>query len=113
MGTPGGGDCPRPATNGGEVMRWWQELKFIISRLARRQAEQDLADEIRFHLELEAEKNVADGKSPAEARAAARRAFGSVAIAREDSRAVWGFGTLEAIGQDTRYSLRVLLKNPG
>ncbi len=94
-------------------MRWWQELKFMVRRLARRRAEQDLADEIRFHLELETERNVEDGKSPAEAQAAARRVFGSVAIAKEDSRAVWGFGTLEAIWQDTRYSLRVLLKNPG
>jgi putative ABC transport system permease protein len=93
-------------------MQWWQELKFMIRRLNRRQAERDLADEIRFHLELEAEQKVEEGISPGEARLAARRAFGSIAIAKEDSHAVWGFATLEAIWQDLRYGLRVLMKSP-
>jgi putative ABC transport system permease protein len=48
--------------------------------------------------------------SPEEARLAARRSFGSVAIAKEDSRAVWGLGALETLWQDLRYGLRMLLK---
>ncbi|MBO0801087.1 MAG: ABC transporter permease, partial [Blastocatellia bacterium] len=44
---------------------------------------------------------------------AARRAFGSVAIVKEDSRAVWGLRTLEIFWQDLRYGLRMMLKRPG
>ena len=95
-------------------MRLRQELGFIIRRLVhRRRAERELDEEIRAHLEMEAERNIADGMSPEEARLAARRSFGSVAIAKEDSRAMWGLGSLEILWQDLRYGLRMLLKNPG
>src|SRR5215470_14855634 len=95
-------------------MQWRQELSFIIRRLIhRRSAERELDDEIRAHLEMETEQNVADGMSPEDARLAARRSFGSVALAKEDSRTVWGLGSVEILCQDLRYGLRMLLKNPG
>jgi macrolide transport system ATP-binding/permease protein len=95
-------------------MRWRQELSFIIRRLIhRRHAERELDEEIRAHLEMEIEQNIADGMSPEEARLAARRSFGSVALSKEDSRAMWGFASLEILWQDLRYGLRMLLKNPG
>jgi predicted permease len=72
-----------------------------------------LEEEIRAHLEMEIEQNIADGMSREEARLAARRAFGSVALATEDSRTMWGFGSLEIFWQDLRYGLRMMLKNPG
>src|SRR5215475_6754186 len=92
-------------------MRWRQELTFIIRRLVhRRRAERELDEEIRVHLEMETARNVADGMSPEEARLAARRSFGSVALAKEDSRAMWGLGSLEILWQDLRYGARMLLK---
>jgi putative ABC transport system permease protein len=95
-------------------MRWKQELIFIIRRLIhRRNAENELDEEIRAHLEMEIERNVADGMSPEEARLAARRSFGSVALSKEDSRAMWGFGSLEVLWQDLRYGARMLLKRKG
>src|SRR5262252_13969 len=95
-------------------MRWKQELGFIVRRLIhRRRAERELDDEIRTHLEMEAEQNIADGMAPEEARLAARRSFGSLALSKEDSRAMWGLGSLEILWQDLRYGLRMLLKNPG
>ncbi|MGH9751958.1 MAG: ADOP family duplicated permease [Blastocatellia bacterium] len=95
-------------------MRLWQELSFIIRRLVhRRRAEQELDEEMRAHLEMEIEQNIADGMSPEEARLAARRSFGSVALAKEDSRAMWGLRSMEIFWQDLRYGLRMLLKNPG
>ena len=95
-------------------MRLWQEITFIVRRLIhRRNAEQELDEEIRAHLEMEIEQNIADGMSPEEARLAARRSFGSLAIAKEDSRAVWGLRSLEIFWQDLRYGLRMMLKNPG
>src|SRR5215510_8036658 len=95
-------------------MRWKEELSFIIRRLIhRRRAEQELDDEIRAHMEMEIEKNIADGMSPEDARRAARRTFGSVALSKEDSRAMWGLRSLETLWQDLRYGVRMLLKNPG
>src|SRR5215813_4943568 len=116
MGASERGYCPYHEARGrGELsMRWRQELTFIIRRLIhRRRAEQELDEEIRAHLEMEIEQNIADGMSPEEARVAARRSFGSVALAKEDSYATWGVESLEILWQDLRYGLRMLVKNPG
>src|SRR5262245_7454334 len=95
-------------------MRWKQELYFIIRRLMhRRSADRELDEEIRAHLEMETERNIAEGMSPEDARLAARRSFGSVAIAKEDSRAMWGLRSLEILWQDLRYGARILLKHKG
>ena len=81
-------------------MRWKQELGFIIRRLIhRRRADHELDEEIHAHLEMEIEQNVADGMSPEEARQVARRSFGSVALAKEDSRAMWGLRSANPIGK--------------
>src|SRR5688500_14109083 len=72
----------------------------------------DLAREIRAHLELEAEERVADGAAPEQARYAARRAFGNVTRIREDARAVWIRPWIEQTVQDLRYALRSLRRAP-
>ncbi|HKX32371.1 MAG TPA: ABC transporter permease [Blastocatellia bacterium] len=94
-------------------MRWWHELRYLMRKLNRRRAERDAEEEIRTHLELETREQIEAGLSPEEAQDAARRAFGSLALAKEDSREVWGWRTLEIIGQDLRYGLRMMLKRPG
>lgn len=72
----------------------------------------DLAREIRAHLDLEVEERVARGASPEEARYAARRAFGSVTRIREDARAVWIPMWVEQGAQDLRYAVRTLTRTP-
>src|SRR5262245_18114905 len=95
-------------------MRLWKELSFIVRRLLNRwRAEREPDGEIRAHLELEEERNIAEGVAPETAPLAARRSFGSVALSKEHSRAIWGFGSLEILWQDLRYGLRMLVKNPG
>jgi putative ABC transport system permease protein len=74
--------------------------------------EDELAREIRTHLDLEAEERIADGMSEMEARYAARRAFGNVTRTQEDVRAVWTRRWLDEIVQDVRYALRTLRKSP-
>src|SRR5919205_3538904 len=94
-------------------MGWRQELRYILGRLNRRRAEADPDEEIRAHLELETEQNIESGMSPEEARYAALRAFGNVALSKEDSRTMWGLRWLETLWQDLRYGARTLVKNPG
>jgi putative ABC transport system permease protein len=94
-------------------MRWWSELKYVVKKLNRRRAERELQEEIDAHLEMETQEKIADGLSREEARYAAQRALGSVALATEDSRTWWGFGRLEELLQDLRYGARMLRKKPG
>jgi predicted permease len=93
-------------------MRLWYELKYLIRKLDRNRAEQELEDEIRAHLEMEAQDMQEGGISPAAARIAARQTFGSVAITKEDCRTMWGFRSIETLWQDLQYGLRMLIKHP-
>jgi Acidobacterial duplicated orphan permease len=93
-------------------MRWWHELKYLIRKLDRHRAEQELEDEIRAHLEMEAQEMQEAGISAAAANNAARRTFGSVALTKEDCRTMWGFRSIETLWQDLQYGSRMLLKHP-
>ncbi len=72
----------------------------------------DLDREIRQHLELEAEEHAAEGVSAENARLAAKRAFGNIAITREDARAVWLPLWLQQVSQDIRYAGRLAMRTP-
>ncbi len=73
-------------------MRWWHQFLFRLGRIVhRREADQDLEEEIRSHIELETQDNIDRGMPPEEAMRAAHIKFGSTALAMEDSRAAWGF----------------------
>jgi putative ABC transport system permease protein len=75
--------------------------------------EEELDDEVRFHLEREIEENIARGMSPEEARLAAVRSFGGVERVKEESRDERGIRFLEDVWQDFRYGSRMLRKAPG
>src|SRR5688572_11992634 len=75
--------------------------------------DEELKREIDSHLELEAEEQIEDGLAAHDARAAARRAFGSVLRTREGVRAVWSWTWLREARQDAMYGVRMLLKNRG
>jgi putative ABC transport system permease protein len=94
-------------------MKIWRELKYLVRKLNRRRAERELEEEIRTHMEFETREKIEAGLRPEDARDAARRAFGGVASAKERTRAVWGFGAIDAFRQDLRFSLRSFLKTPG
>ena len=92
-------------------MRFLGELKYIFRQLNRSLAERELEDEIRAHLENEIQQMVDRGMSPVEARRAAIRAFGSVALSKERSRKMWGFHSFEIFFQDIKYGARMLIAN--
>jgi putative ABC transport system permease protein len=73
----------------------------------------DLDQDIRDHIERETQDNIDRGMPPEEARYAALRKFGNVTRVQEETREVWSFGWLEQLGQDVRYGLRQLRRNPG
>jgi predicted permease len=81
--------------------------------LRRREVERELDEELRFHLEKEAELNVARGMKPEEARRAALARFGRVENIKEECRDARGLRPFEEMWQDLRYGARKLLKSPG
>jgi len=79
----------------------------------RRRSSDDFAEEIKAHLELEADELKHEGLSDDEARRKARVEFGNVPAAQErfylKSRIVW----LDNLARDLKYAIRQLVKNPG
>jgi len=72
-----------------------------------------LNDEMQAHIDYETQQNIEDGMPPDEARRAANLKFGNLAVAREQSRAIWGWLWAERLGQDIRYALRGFRRNRG
>ncbi|HZF37447.1 MAG TPA: ABC transporter permease [Blastocatellia bacterium] len=81
--------------------------------LCRPQAERELDEELRYHIEQQTEQNIRLGMSPEEARRAAQKSFGGVEQTKERSRDARGVRWLEDLWQDLRYGARMLVKNPG
>jgi putative ABC transport system permease protein len=85
-----------------------------LSRLRRRrELDRELAEELESHLQMEADRARAEGRSAAEARRVARLRLGNPDRLREESRAVFGFPRLEALARDTALAARRLRRAPG
>jgi predicted permease len=90
------------------------DLRFRLRALFRRaDVEQELDDEIRFHLQQQAEKYMAAGVDRDEALRRARLTFGGADRAREECREVRGVSWLEQTVQDLGYAARVLRHSRG
>ena len=88
-------------------------LRKLLSLFRKAQLDTDMAEEMRLHLELQAERNRAAGMSSEEARYAAQREFGNVASIQEKARDVRHWRWADDFLQDVRYGGRLLLKHPG
>ncbi len=73
--------------------------------------EEELDEEVRFHLEREIEENIARGMSPEEARFASLRSFGGVERVKEESRDERGIRLVEEVWQDLRYAFRMFRRH--
>ena len=75
-------------------------------------SQRDFEDEIRSHIELEADRLIEEGMSPDEAQHAARRRFGNVTRAQEGYHSTGRWVWVEQLAQDVRYAARMLRKSP-
>ena len=85
-------------------MSWWNRNK---------SKSEQLDEEMKSHLEMAARERVERGEEAGEARQAARREFGNVALVAETTRDAWGRRWLSEFVEDVRYGLRMLGKNAG
>src|SRR5262249_23680797 len=92
------------------LSRLWRRL---LSLLRRGRYEREMEEEMRFHLDMQIEQNLASGMAAEEAHYAARRQFGNPTWIKEASREMWSLRSIETLMQDLRYGARMLLKQPG
>lgn len=81
---------------------WWRQL---VARFRRTTREQDLDEELRFHLEMKAREVGSE--------TAARRVLGSPLRVREHARDVWGWRALDDLGADLRHAVWRLWADAG
>jgi predicted permease len=89
-----------------DLWRWFRSFG------RRRELEDRLDDEIRFHVAQQTEKNLRAGMVPDEARRQALIRFGGVEQLREGTRDEFRGARLENLARDLRYGLRSLRRHP-
>jgi predicted permease len=94
--------------------RWFYTIPLRLRSLfRRRQVEQELDEELRYHLERQIEEHIAKGMTEEDARYAALRAMGGIEQRREECRDTRRVRLIEDLVQDLRYGLLTLRKSPG
>lgn len=88
-------------------------LRRLRAVFHRKKLDADMTAEMQSHVDLQAERNVAAGMKPDEARDAALRQFGNVASIQEHARDGFGWLWLEQLVRDFRFSLRSLRRSAG
>jgi len=73
---------------------------------------QDLAEELELHLHLKQANQRDQGSTHASAEQI-RREMGNMTLAKEESRDMWGFVSVDSLLHDIRYALRIFTRNPG
>ena len=95
-------------------MGWPSRLwRTLFSRGGTRPPDADLEEELRLHLDLEAEHNLAAGMTPEDAVRRAHVRLGNRPLIREHVHAVWRWVWLDDLQSDLRFGVRGLARNPG
>jgi len=88
-------------------------LRVLMKNLFRRGAFEDqIADEVQFHIDSRAADLIRSGMRPDEAGRRARLEFGGSEGWKERMREAGGLGWIDAVRIDLRYALRTLRKSP-
>ena len=85
----------------------------LRSLFRRAQADQELDDELRDHLDLKTEEYVAKGMTQEEAHRRARLDLGGIEQTKEKCRDARRVNWIQDFVQDLRFGLRILRKSPG
>src|SRR5262245_58306557 len=94
-------------------MRWTRKLRLRLRSLFRsRSVEEELTEELQYHLERLTDGHIAAGASPDEARYAALREMGGIEQRKEECRDARGLRLIDTLRRDLRYAVRQLFKNP-
>jgi predicted permease len=80
----------------------------LLGLFAPRKRDSDFDQEVRAHLQLLADRFVAQGMSREDAAAAARRQFGNTTLLEEERRELQTLVSVEELGRDLRHALRSL-----
>jgi predicted permease len=95
-------------------MRWWQKVQVRFRALfQKRKLDAQMDQEMRSHIEMQADENIRAGMPPTDAHYAALRQFGWLESIKETCRDQRGIAWLEHFLQDVSYGTRMLRKNPG
>src|SRR5690242_17379739 len=93
---------------------WFYTLPLRLRSVFRReQVEQELDDELQYHLERKIEEFIAQGVKPEGARYAALRAMDGLQQRKEECRDMRRTNGIDSLIQDLRFAVRMLVKTPG
>src|SRR6266849_6299093 len=85
----------------------------LRSLFRRSSAEAEMEREFELHIEQLTKQHLASGMSLSEARLAAHREFGSIAVSKEECRDMRRVNWIEDLAKDVAYAFRLLKKSPG
>jgi hypothetical protein len=83
-------------------------VRRLSNLFLRSKVEREIDAELRSHIEMRGEDNIAAGMSAEEARRDARIRFGNVSVMKERVTAADAALTLDSLGRDARYAVRQL-----
>jgi predicted permease len=85
---------------------------YLHDLLRKNLIEQEMDEELRFHIRMRTQENLERGLTPEEARREAERRFGNFEHIKDRCRDVRGGSMIETLIQDLRFGLRRMLKTP-
>ncbi len=96
------------------IEQWFYSLPLRLrSFFHPNQADEEMKEELRAHLEQQINENIAKGMSAEEARRSAVRDMGGLTQIEQQCRDAQGRNVLQDFIQDLRYGVRQLLRSPG
>ncbi len=91
---------------------WWKDyILRIRALLFRRRMDEELQEELQFHIEMQAQKNQRHEPDTAQATRQARLQFGSVVRATEECHEQRGISSIEILAKDLCFAGRMLRKS--
>ncbi|HEV8201782.1 MAG TPA: ABC transporter permease [Candidatus Polarisedimenticolia bacterium] len=96
------------------IERLWSTTRLRLRSLLRgRRVEDEMNEELLFHLDHRIQEGIASGLTPGEARHAAMRAMGGLEQRKEEIRDARGLRLLTDFATDVRHAIRGLRRTPG